>query len=221
MADNQAYVGSMIRGTDTSDASIVEFMIRRVLGRSSTVSLVRVMAVRPGAGLDAVGSVDVQPMVHQVAGDGNAWPYATIPNVPYLRLQGGASAIVMDPQVGDIGLACFCAEDISTVKVTRQASPPGSRRRFSMGDALYLGGVLNGVPSQYIRFDNDGITVQAAPGQPIRFASDTEIVVDTPKLTVTGDIETGAGSTFNGLSFDDHKHSGVTAGSGTSGPPSV
>lgn len=205
MADPIGYVGTMERGVGNSDASTIEFIVRRVLGRSATIALVRVESVRAGD-VGPVGYCDVVPMVHQVAGDGNAWPHSPIRNVPYLRLQGGANAVILDPRPGDIGLACFCSEDISRVKQTKAPALPGSRRRFSMGDALYLGGVLNGTPTNYIRLADDGITM-AVSGLSLH-------------VTSTGFAFQGGAITHNGVPIGaTHEHSGITTGAATSGPP--
>lgn len=77
-------------------------------------------------------------------------PHGILYNVPYIRLQGGARAFVCDPAVGDIGLIIVCGRDISTVKTTRDAAAPGSFRQHDMADALYLGGLLNAAPTEYI-----------------------------------------------------------------------
>jgi hypothetical protein len=45
--------------------------------------------------------------------------------VPYFRVQGGADAIIIDPKVGDLGIAVFCSRDITGVKRSKEAS--GSR----------------------------------------------------------------------------------------------
>jgi hypothetical protein len=132
-----------------------------VLNKAVTNTLVIVRAVRAGAG--PTGVVDVQPLVHQIDGKGGTTPHGIVHNLPYMRLQGGTSAVIIDPSVGDIGLACIPTNDISKVKTTRQPSPPGSLRRNDHSDGLYIGGFLNATPTQYIKFDSSGITIHT-PG---------------------------------------------------------
>lgn len=218
--DENAFQGSLTRGSGASEYDAIDFIARQIVGRAATAALVQVKAVN-SASLGAIGTVDVQPMVHQIDGYGNAVPHGVIHNLPYLRVQGGACAVIVDPQPGDIGIAWFASHDISTVKKTKAPALPGTRRRFDWADGLYGGGVLNGAPTQYIRLDPEaGITIQAAPGLPITLASDAQITVDAPMTHFSGDITTGPGSTFNGKSFDSHTHGGVQTGGGTSGPPS-
>ena len=77
-------------------------------------------------------------------------------NLPYMRIQGGANAVIIDPQPGDIGIAVFASRDISTVIATKKQANPATFRMYDFSDGLYLGGVLNGVPSQYVQFASGG-----------------------------------------------------------------
>ena len=149
-----------------------------------------------------MGFVDVQPMVNQINGANEAMPHGTIFNVPYLRMQGGSCAIVMDPAVGDIGIATFAAEDISSVKANKAVSNPGTRRRFSMADALYHGGVLNGVPTTFVKIEDGQVTITAATG----------VTVNAPQVETSGDVIIG------GISFLEHTHLAHGDGAQTNPP---
>ena len=169
------------------------FLIQSLLNRAATATLVQVKAVTNAGGIAPVGYVDVQPMVAQVDGVGNAVPHGGVHNLPYFRIQGGASAIILDPQVGDIGVAVFCDHDISAVKASKAPATPGSWRRFDMADGVYIGGVLNGTPTQYIAFTSSGISI-AAPT--------VAIIGD---LTVTGGVTAGFGGA-DSVTLQHHKH---------------
>lgn len=160
------------------DLNSLAFVIEQLLGKMATITLVQVAAVHIPAGTppQAVGSVDVTPLVNQIDGAGNPTPHGTINNVPYFRVQGGLNAVVIDPVVGDIGLCAFASRDISKVKTTKKAANPGSFRRYDYADGLYIGGFLNGAPQQYIIFkpSNAGIDV----------ISPTEITCQAPTVTV-------------------------------------
>jgi hypothetical protein len=103
--------------------------------------------------------VDVTPLVNQVDAASNPQPHATIYDLPYMRIQGGSNAIIIDPQPGDIGVAVFASRDISQVKATQAQGNPGSARQYDYSDGLYLGGMLNGAPSQYLQFNPSGISL--------------------------------------------------------------
>ena len=139
-------------------ASEFEMLVMHLMGKAYTITLVMVEAVEAGAE-GPVGFVDVKPMVHMLDGAGNIHELGTQFHVPYFRLQGGGNAVIIDPQVGDIGICAFASRDISSVKRNKKPSAPSSRRQFDCSDGLYIGGVLNGAPSQFIHFMSNGIKV--------------------------------------------------------------
>lgn len=137
------------------------FIIQKLIRGIHTAALVKVLAVRPTAG--SVGFVDVQPMVLDQDTNGVVIAQSPIYNIPYLRLQGGISAVILDPAVGDIGLCLFMARDSSNVFKTRQPGAAPTNRAYSSADGLYLGGVLNADPTQWVKFlPAGGIDIHAA-----------------------------------------------------------
>ncbi len=202
------YLGFQKSNTAATDFGAISFLVKSMLARVHTSSLVKVMAVTNDGGVSPVGFVDVLPLVNRVDGFGIAIPHGTIYKCPYQRLQGGANAIILDPQVGDIGIALFAERDISSVTATRMPANPGSKRRFDMADALYLGGLLNGTPTQFVQFSTAGITIHSptlvklkAPDVQIscatlEIAATSSASVTTPTWTVNGDqVVTGATTT--------------------------
>lgn len=118
------YHGSMRPFDSAQPFNAINAPIRRMLTMMGADTLVKVVAVN-AEGTNPVGSVDVLPLVMQQTGDGHAVPHDVIYNVPYIRVQGGKTAIILDPQVGDIGAIMICGRDISGVKETRAASIRG------------------------------------------------------------------------------------------------
>lgn len=90
--------------TNSSEYNAQDFMISQMLGRIATAEPVRVVAVS-GSGVSPVGFVDVQPLINLVTGEQKAQEQSVLFKLPYLRIQGGKNALVIDPQPGDIGLA--------------------------------------------------------------------------------------------------------------------
>lgn len=176
----------------TSEWNRLEFAIRAVMNRTATIAPV---VVKAASGL----SVDIQPMVHQLDGADNAVPHGIIHGVPVWRYQGGTSAVIMDPQPGDIGVALFASSDISSVKANKTPSQPGSRRKFSWSDAIYLGGILNPEPTQFVRMlaaggidvvANGTITISADNGDgTVRLKGS---LVSTSEALAAGNGATGA-----------------------------
>lgn len=153
MTDN-ALSGQARIPSGNSEYNELDFVVRQIVAGMATSQPVTVRAV-------GVGTVDVQPMVAQIDGDGNATLHGVIHNLPVVRLQGGGNAFIVDPVVGDIGLAVFASHDISSVKANRAPSNPGSRRRFDWADGVYVGGLLNGLPAQFVRVAGDGVYVES------------------------------------------------------------
>jgi hypothetical protein len=203
------------RPSDSSgEYNVLLFIIRQVLSKVNVAAIVKVLAV-DGGGVGPVGFVDVQPLVNQVDGYGNAIPQGILHNLPYTRMQGGTNAVILDPQIGDLGICIFADKDISSVKATKKQANPGSRRRFDVADGMYLGGLLNGTPTQYVEFTAGGITV----------VSPSEITLQAPTINLEGavvassTINATGEVTGNGKQLSTHTHSGVQPGSGNSGPP--
>lgn len=151
----------------STEYSALRFLIRQFLSTVRGSTVVQVMAVYDINGnsveqtgnLAPVGLLDVQPMVNLIDGAGNATEHGIICNVPYSRVQGGQNAIICDPQVGDIGVAVFSDQDISGVKATQAVANPGSWRRNDWADGIYLFGILNSTPNQYVQFVPNGINI--------------------------------------------------------------
>lgn len=199
-----------------SDYNAQEFIVSQIIGRLATATLVRVTAIHAAGEIAAVGFLDCQPMVHQTDGAGQPTPHGVLNNVPYFRVQGGTDAVIMDPKVGDIGIAVFCARDISTVKNSRQPNVPGSGRRLDMSDGLFIGGVLNGIPQQYVRFSQQGIDIKT----PNKFTvtSQNFNIDANGNASIIGDLTVSAGGAGQ-FHVSTHHHLGVTPGSGESGSP--
>ena len=96
--------------TNSSEYNAQDFMISQMLGRIATAEPVRVVAVS-GSGVSPVGFVDVQPLINLVTGEQKAQEQSVLFKLPYLRIQGGKNALVIDPQPGDIGLAVYAMRD--------------------------------------------------------------------------------------------------------------
>ncbi len=172
------YVGGQTPFTDRDEYETLEFFVSQILNKAAICTLVLVRGVTAG-GVGSPGTVNVQPMVNQVDGLGNATPHGTIYGIPYFRLQGGGNAVIVEPVVGDIGVCVFATNDISSVKANAAPSNPGSARRNSWSDGLYLGGFLNGAPTQYVEF---------LAGGGISVVSTGAVNVTAPSVTVTGDL---------------------------------
>lgn len=188
--------------TSTSEYNRIAFVVSQILNKTATATLVRVEAVD-------TDTVNVRPMVAQIDGAGNAVDHGTIHNVPFFMPRAGASAVIIKPVAGDIGLAVFCHNDISAVKSTKKPANPGSRRRYDWSDALYLGGFLGPEPTQFIRLDENGIAITAADGKPI-------VLTTTDKVAVAGPVDSDTELRVNGTKVVGVQQAAISDPSGGS-----
>jgi len=183
-SSNDLPLGRLGPQTTWSEYNSLAFVINSFLSKIQTATLVKIVSCTNSGGVSPVGLVDVIPLVDQIDGLGVPVPHVTLFNIPYFRAQGGQNAIILDPQAGDIGICVFASRDISKVKSSKKSSPPDSLRQFSYSDGLYVGGVLNGSPTQYVQFSTDGIKIHS-PAAVILEAPDVQILAQTVEINAT------------------------------------
>ncbi len=157
--ENKISAGQQLPTSGASEFNELNFVIRQALGKLQTATLVRVVKVKPPVAGSPVGFIDVSPMVEQMDMRGDVVPHATIFNIPYLRMQGGVAAVIIDPVAGDIGVCVFANRDIEKVKKTRKQSAPNTFRRFNFADGMYIGGMLNTAPVHIVKISDAGIEI--------------------------------------------------------------
>lgn len=225
------------RPQDTSsEANAQQFLMHQFLMGKAFITLALVTSVN-----DSGEVVSVKPMVEGFTGGGDRIPSSVISGVPVWRLQRGASAVIMPPVVGDIGLIAICDRDITAVKATQESALPGSNRTHSYSDAIYLGGVLNAEPSQYVKFSNDGIDIVSpllvnVSSNVVSINAESRAEINAPQILLNGQVGQGEGS-YGGtahfknkvtsdedfqagdISLKNHLTDQVTPGTGKSGKP--
>lgn len=214
MSETNESFGQQELNTGNNEFNVQQFMIKQLMGRMNTSTLVKVVAVHAPVGVVPVGFVDIVPLVNQIDGANGVISHTTVFNIPYMRIQGGANAVIIDPQAGDIGVCLFAQSDISAVKSTKATANPGSKRKFDIADGMYMGGMLNAAPERYLMIDDDGVTIE---GVSLVTINATNIVINGT-TTINGNTRiNGVGVvsgdlTAEGVSVHDHVHSGVSRG---------
>jgi hypothetical protein len=212
------------------------FAIEQALARVSTAKIVLVKAVDTAA-----KTIDVQPMVSMTDGAGTVTAHGTIYGIPYATWQFGTAAVLADPKVNDIGVMLCADRDISSVKKTKKVAPPGSSRTHDVADGVYLGGILNPDPTQWVKFTDTGmelhdknsnVLISSSSGweftgavkfnQAVTMAGALQLggaIVSVSGGRYSGNIDT-SGTVKSGTTIlGTHTHGGVSTGGGTSGPP--
>jgi hypothetical protein len=203
------------------------FAIVQALARVATIKIVQIMAVDTNA-----HTVDVQIAVNQLDGQNNATPHGTIFGIPYAWAMGGKNAFMVDPAADDMGVMVVNDRDISAVKNTKAIANPGSLRKFSPSDGVYLFGIpgLNGTaPEQWIKWTDDGINITAAHGNTLtsdasgwKFVGNVIMqnnlqlagsIQDANGNEYAGDIKTSGDLVAGSISVKQHHHTaqGATA----------
>lgn len=172
-------VGNQTPASVASDYATYLFMMQQKISQIATLTLARVIDCTNDGGVEPVGTLTVQPLVNMMSGDRVAFQHKPLHKVLYQRVQGGDSAVILDPKPGDIGLVGFCSRDISAVKAAKDVANPGSFRQFSMADGVYLFTCLGGVaPTQYVVLNDDGISI----------VSPVAITLQAPIINLVGDV---------------------------------
>ena len=206
------FYGQATRTAQTDDHNAHDFHVRQITKQLRTGIPVKIIAVH-GGGAGAAPTVDVQPMVTQIDGQGNQTPHGTIFGIPTIRHQGGGNALINAPKVGDIGYAHAADRDISALKANNgQQSNPGSMRTHDLSDLVYHGAMLNPAnPNQAVQFTSTGVKVFGAGGGIIEINGPDVFITGT--LHVTGDVIAGT------ISLQNHVNTGVVPGGANTGPP--
>lgn len=197
--------GNRENSTGSTPFNILEFFVKNLIKATVNTALpVKVMTVYPG-GTGKAGYVDVQPLIQSYDGFGNAIPSQTIFKLPYSRVQGGVAALIIDPVVGDIGLAVFAQQDCTNLGVSPQK--PLTKRCFSMADGFYIGGFLNQEPSIYLELTQENVANLICPQElnikssAVKIEADS-VEIDAPITKINGNISAGGAlggkAEFNG-----------------------
>ena len=217
---------------NASEVARLNFAIRAALSGVRTAIPVKVISCTNSGGVSPIGTVTVQPLVSAMDGNGQLWPHGEIAGVPYLRIQGGGNAVIIDPQAGDIGIASICDRDISKVKNTGAVSGPGSTRKHDMSDMVYLMTIIGAAPTQYVEFNGSGITITSPNAVQINAQSAT-VNAPTVQVNASGSASVASPSISLGATgqpllslvnenfktlFNEHTHTSEGVGSPTSVP---
>ena len=136
----------------SSDLNALDFFVRSIIkGMVNTAIPVRVDSIERPAEGGGAGYLSATPLIRMRSASGDALATVSIPKLRWFRLQHGTAAIIVDPKPGDVGLAVFAQQDVSTLSGGADPVQPGSFRCFDMSDGFYIGGFWGKTPTTFIR----------------------------------------------------------------------
>lgn len=193
--------------TGTTQYNQLCYVVRQIISEMvNTSALVSVSGVEGGGTGNPAGHVSATPLVSQTDAKGNALPMTAIPKLRFFRYQAGKAAIVLDPIVGDQGVAVFFKQDSSGVQDgAKEAVVPASFRSFDQSDGVVLSGVQNQAPTVWIELTQDEtITIHAPKGVKIETDKNVEveagvkIKMTAPAIELNGAITTASATGESG-----------------------
>lgn len=106
--------------------------------------------------------VTVKPLIAQIDADNNKIELPEIFEIPYFRYSAGRTAVKLDPVAGDIGVLIIFKSDSNNIKTGDNSQIlPSSFLNYPMYSGIYIGGMLNNEPENYIEIKDDNITINA------------------------------------------------------------
>lgn len=186
--------------------NLIAFACESIIARLDIAKPVKVLAVNAGQGTPpGPCTVDVQPLVSQIDGSGNVVEQGTVYGIPVARMQGGPWTVVCDPAVGQFGFVVCSDRDMSKVVAAPGVAPPGSYRKFSISDGVFVGSILNEVGDNYLWLRSDGTFKIAAAGGLVLESNSSGKLTLTGDLDVTGEVKAKAG-TVAFVTLTGHQH---------------
>lgn len=194
-----------------SEEGQLDFIINTLINKTiNTCDIVEVVAVDK-----ELKTVDVKPLVTQLAANDVAIAHSIIHGLPYFRYQASAAAIIITPVIGDKGICVYAQNDISGVLEKGAEAPPTSYRKFDYADGFYFGLVakIAKEPTSFIEITDDDILLKIGDNTSVKMV-DGEISLDAQSIKISGDVEfTGSIKSNNKTIDSTHTHGGVQAGS--------
>ena len=205
MSQQDDVKGRRTPASGNSLTNTLDLFIESRLARVSTAIPVRVDSVEKAEGPDGpAGYVSVTPLICRIDGWNNTLSPASVPRLPYFRLQAGTAAVIMDPNPGDLGLAVFAEADCSGLPQGEEHPEPvrpASFRSYSKADGFYVGGFLGRTPETWIELDPEGKNITIHGPETVKVECKNAVVnaeESAKVITRLVDVLAPDGSTFHG-----------------------
>lgn len=164
----EGYLRFSLDSYENDSIGLMSLIRALIVDSVNTCEVVKVLKVD-----ETKKELSVIPVVNNVYTNGKTIEETPIYGVKYIEWQYGLNAIQALPKVGDIGLILVSKRDISKI----DSGIVNSKRKYSYSDSIYLGGLcgFNKTPTQFIKFDENGIEI----------TSPTKIDIKAPTVNAT------------------------------------
>ncbi len=201
MADQPSYPGQMGITSANHPANAHDFLIKQHVSRVRTMTMAKVIAVSSDG-----STVDIQPLINQVDGQGNVTPHGTVYGIQIHKFSGGNGTVQVTPTIGDIGMIHCADRDMSAAISAKGAAAPGSNRTHDFADSVYMGGFgnINGTPTNSMVWGANGLTITVGSASYVFGSSGLAV---TGNVTATQGITAGMGGA-DSVTLQNHLHTG-------------
>ena len=197
--DATGYAGQAGLTAGNSSRNQDDFAAQQRIAGVRTMVPVKIVAVH-GGGVGPAPTLDVQVLVDQTDGQGNATPHGTIYGISAPRNRSGNGEVINDPVVGDMGWMHAADRDVSSFLTANGKASPGSDRRHSLSDGVFIRGHdSKATPKQFVQFRSDGVTVMDVNGH--QFETTATKVIVAPKEGSNAMVFLGGDGTKGGYDF--------------------
>lgn len=157
-------------------------------------------------------TVSLQPSIQVVLTDNTFLDMPQIFDIPVLELGGKGLSVKIPLEAGDTGIVVFCDRDITLFKQEKKNTQPNTLRKHDLSDGIFIP----------MKFGNSGatdnISIESADGN-TKFEITSSGINIKGNITVNGTITATDVKTDTNVSLKNHKHGGVTTGSGSTAVP--
>ncbi len=170
----------------TSEYNALNFIITSII--KSTVNTCYAVTVTK---VDADNQkVTVKPLIAQIDADNNKIELPEIFEIPYFRYSAGRTAVKLNPVAGDIGVLIIFKSDSNNIKTGDNSQIlPNTFLNYPLYSGIYIGGMLNNDPENYIEIKDDSITINANKKivincQTAEINADSEVNINSSKINL-------------------------------------
>ena len=156
--------------------------------------------------------------------NGEIKEYPLLLDCPCIVLAGGQGSVTFPITAGDSCLVLFNDRDMDNWYSGGQTMPPRTERLHDFSDAIALVGLRNkqnqisGYFAQGTEIKYAGSTIKLENGKITITNGTSSVVMNGGNIQLTGAVSVTGSFTVNGKDVgDNHRHSGVSTGSGNTG----